>query len=836
MNKHREIIKIVAIYVLFGFSWIYLSDLAIGWFVHDPETATRISIFKGLLFIAITSVLLYSLIVRLSGKLNQSLQALRETEDRLNLLVKNSSDSLVIVNADGSQRYVSPAAERITGFSVTELEGRTLDTLIHPDDMEGIRAAWNEAVEHPEKTVTVQYRHIHKTKRWVFFEAVAQSFLSEPAINGIIASVRDISERRKAEEAITLTNKLMQTVINTAPVRIFFKDRNLHYLGCNRAFARDAGMERPEDLIGKDDYQLVWKAQAEMYRADDFAVIESGEAKLAYDEPQTTPDGGLIWLRTSKVPLRNESNSIIGVLGMYDDITDRKRVESELRESEDKFSQTFKSSPDAININRLDDGLYVDINEGFTRLTGYTRDEVIGKTSLELDIWHDPNDRRRLVQAIREKGHYENLEAQFRRKDGGLIIALMSARIIFLKGVPHLVSVTRDITERKVHEKEQLKIEKLESLGILAGGIAHDFNNILTGIMGNISFAKVFLDAAHKANKPLLEAEKAVGRAGELAHQLLTFARGGEPIKKVVSLQHIVSEALTFILHGSNVKGTVDIPDTIHAFEADEGQLSQVFQNIIINATQAMPGGGFLTISARNEMLGADNGLSLSPGPYVRVILADQGCGISESDQKKIFDPYFTTKSAGIGLGLSSVHSIVNRHGGHIEVSSAMAKGTTFTIYLPSTGKVFPDSGPETAEFTKGDHQGGSILVMDDDEMIRDLAASILTHLGYKVTTCADGDEAIELFKASNVSGAPYLACFVDLTIPGGLGGKEVARQILSAYPNACLVVSSGYSNDPIMSNFEKFGFRGAIAKPYSMHEFEKVLGAVLSGRLDRLA
>ncbi len=200
MNKHQEICKIVAIYVLFGCAWIYFSDTALSWFVRDPEIMTKFAIFKGLLFIITTSVLLYFLIARLSSKINQSIHALSESEKRLHFLVKNSSDSLVILNADGSQRYVSPAAERITGFPIAELEGRTLDTLIHPDDMQTLMAAWNETIEHPEKTVTVQYRHIHKTREWVFSEAIAQSFLNEPAINGVIASVRDITEHKKAEE------------------------------------------------------------------------------------------------------------------------------------------------------------------------------------------------------------------------------------------------------------------------------------------------------------------------------------------------------------------------------------------------------------------------------------------------------------------------------------------------------------------------------------------------------------------------------------------------------------------------------------------------------------
>jgi len=626
--------------------------------------------------------------------------ALKESEERLRLLVKNSSDALVIINVDGTQRYVSPGAERITGFPVEELEGRPIEILIHPDDMKDITEAWNEAIEHPEKTVTVQYRHIHKTQGWVYSEAIAQSFVNEPAIHGVIASVRDVTERKKAEE--------------------------------------------------------------------------------------------------------------------------------QLKESEDKFRIMFNYSPDAVNIIRIDDDSYIDINQGFTRATGFTRDEVIGKTSSALNIWKDPADRQRLIDGLREKGYVENLEAQFRRKDGSFLIGLMSTRLIFLKDIQHLISITRDITELKAHESERLKIEKLESIGILAGGIAHDFNNILTGIMGNISFARVFIDTDHKSRKALAEAEKAAGRAGELANQLLTFARGGEPIKKVVSPQDLVNEALSFVLRGSNVKGIVDIPDSIHALDVDEGQIGQVFQNIIINATHAMPGGGVITITAQDELLDDNNTLSLTPGSYLRFSFADQGCGIPEEDLKRIFDPYFTTKSTGTGLGLASAHSIVNRHGGHITAKSEVGKGATFTLYLPSIGQVYKKFKENAAQQAGNKHKGGSILIMDDEKMIREVASSMLAHLGYEVTVCSDGEKAVELFKTSIESGTPYSMVIMDLTIPGGLGGKEAAERILSFYPEACLVVSSGYSNDPIISKYQEYGFRGAIAKPYNINNFKEVVGSLL--------
>ena len=431
---------------------------------------------------------------------------------------------------------------------------------------------------------------------------------------------------------------------------MWLKDTEGRFLSVNAKFSESCGLNDPKLLVGKTDFDIWPRELADRYAADDAKVLKS--EKLLVTEEPILDKGEILLFETFKTPVFNDQGTAIGTTGYAHDITERKKAENALRESEDKFRLTFDSSPDSININRLDDGLFVAINEGFTRITGYNWDDVMGKTSMESTYGKNSEDRQKLVHGLQEKGFIENLEAEFRGKEGKRINGLMSARVINLKDVPHLISITRDITERKIHEKEQMKIDKLESLGILAGSIAHDFNNILTGIMGNISFAKVYLDTAHKSYKPLAEAEKATERAGDLAHQLLTFARGGEPIKKVVSSQTLMHEALTFILHGSNVKGTMDIPDSIHAFEADEGQISQVFQNIIINATQAMPGGGILTVTAKNEQFYKNNPLSLPPGPYIRLTFTDQGRGISDEDLKKIFDPYFTTKSTGIGLGL----------------------------------------------------------------------------------------------------------------------------------------------------------------------------------------
>jgi PAS domain S-box-containing protein len=520
------------------------------------------------------------------------------------------------------------------------------------------------------------------------------------------------------------------------------------------------------------------------------------------------------------------------------EIAEHKQTEEALSVSEAHYRLLTENASDVVW--KVDsDYRFTYISPADERIRGYRADEVIGHHVFELFDEEGIASVKKIArqrQVSEEHGTKtgtKTFEARHRCKDGGWLWAEISATPERDTDgtITGYYGITREITERKEHEKELLKIDKLESLGVLAGGIAHDFNNILTGITGNISFAQMFLDATHEAYKPLAEAEKASLRAGELARQLLTFARGGEPVKKVVSLRHLVNETVSLVLRGSNVKGTIEIPDSIHAIEADEGQMNQAFHNIIINARQAMPEGGTLTVTARNETLDDENTMALPASGYVTISFADQGSGISEDDLKRIFDPYFTTKLTGKGLGLASAHSIVKRHGGYIGVNSVPGKGTTFTIHLPSMGETYSKQQTESVSQSTGVHTGGSILIMDDEEVIRDIATKMLGYLGYQVTSCENGAEAIDKFMVAKESGVPFSAVIMDLTIPGGMGGKDAARQILAIDPKACLIVSSGYSDDTVMSDYSNYGFNGAIAKPYKITELGQKLSSLLSER-----
>ena len=547
--------------------------------------------------------------------------------------------------------------------------------------------------------------------------------------------------------------------------------------------------------------------------------VSSGEADAAY-----VPEGNFFG------ELKNLKLSIVGMTRALAEARKaqvRKTAEQALHESE----KTLKAFIDVMPVGVTwsdSDGVIKHVNSCFIEWFGYDTDDIPSLDAWFLRAYPDPvkreNSRCRwktaIDTALSEGTTIQPSESLISCKDGSerhVIVHTHLARNLRL-------DIFTDITEREALQNRLLNAQRLESLGVLAGGIAHDFNNILTGIMGNISIARMVLDRPEKSDKLLVNAEKATVRATELATQLLTFAKGGTPVKKTVSIRKIVNESLSLALRGTNVKGVVEIPDCLHDIEADEGQVSQVFNNIVINAVQAMPGGGKLTIIGMNLTLVEANSLMLPAGGYVKLSFSDEGCGMPEDVRKKIFDPYYTTKSRGMGLGLASVHSIINRHGGHIEVRSKTGKGTTFTLFLPSTGTTSTGAEICTRITQSAAHAGGSVLVMDDEEMIRELAAEMLGHLGYTVTTCATGEETLRKYRLAKEGKKPFSFVIMDLTIPDGMGGRECAEEILAFDPGARLIASSGYSNDPVIAGFCNYGFCGSIIKPYTLDDLTRVV------------
>jgi len=365
--------------------------------------------------------------------------------------------------------------------------------------------------------------------------------------------------------------------------------------------------------------------------------------------------------------------------------------------------------------------------------------------------------------------------------------------------------------------EELLKIQKLESISLLAGGIAHDFNNILTSILGNISLARVFVDSPIVDDK-LINAENACEVAKALTQQLLTFSKGGLPVKELTPLDKILKDSTLFASSGSNAKCEFLIQDDLWWVEIDKGQINQVINNLIINAIQAMPDGGIIKICASNFPVGySRHDLPLKEGNYVKVSVSDHGTGIPDEVVPKIFDPFFTTKPKGHGLGLSTCYSIIKKHGGHIAVDMQSRAETTFSFYLPASPAKITTTGIQ--EQDSPFNSGGRILIMDDDDNIRQLCFEILSRAGYGVVLSSDGIEAIEAYKNARESDQPFDLVIMDLTIPGGMGGREAIGKILEIDPQAKAIVSSGYSNDEVISQFQQFGFKAAISKPYKMKE-----------------
>jgi two-component system cell cycle sensor histidine kinase/response regulator CckA len=386
--------------------------------------------------------------------------------------------------------------------------------------------------------------------------------------------------------------------------------------------------------------------------------------------------------------------------------------------------------------------------------------------------------------------------------------------------------IYQDITDRKHMEEERQHLAKLESVGTLAGGIAHDFNNILTAILGNISLARMTEKPESELQDMLADAEKASLRAKDLTQQLLTFAKGGAPVKKLASLTELIKDTASFALRGSNVTCRFCLPDDLWQAEIDEGQISQVLNNLVINARQSMPAGGTIEVRAENmEITGKQrlgSRLPLEPGDYIRIMVKDQGTGILEEHLPRIFDPYFTTKQTGSGLGLATSYSIVRSHCGHISIESKVGIGSTFYVYLPASRGT--KAAPKTTEKVLP-VAGGRILLMDDEASLREVAGRMLNHIGYEdVAVASDGEEAIKLYREALKSGKPFDVVILDLTIPGGMGGKETIQKLREINPQIKAVVSSGYSDSSLMSEYQNYGFKGILAKPYTMEQMSQTL------------
>lgn len=527
-------------------------------------------------------------------------------------------------------------------------------------------------------------------------------------------------------------------------------------------------------------------------------------------------------------PIFNKNGELQRVVILYMDITKRRKTEMALLESEDRFRDLFENATDMLQ-SFAPDGRLLVVNKAWRDTLGYEEDEI--PKLRVFDIMHPDQLPRcqKNFEKILQDGEEFTCQTVFLSKTGKEITVEGRVNCRFVNGKPvALRSVFRDITEKLRLEEELRRTQKLEAIGLLAGGIAHDFNNLLTGIIGNILLAKL-KSPSEELTQLLQNTENASHRAQELTKQLLTFARGGAPVKETASVVEIIKEVTAFVLSGSNSHWTLEIEGAISPVDVDTGQFSQVLQNLVINSDQAMPDGGTITIRVTECTVDEHGPMPLLPGRYVKIDIQDQGVGIAREYLSRIFDPYFSTKKKGSGLGLATSYSIIRSHNGLITADSEPGIGTTMSIYLPASKEKVQEKIKISAQPLEGK---GKILVMDDDEVVCKVAVHMLGHLGYEVVESHDGEDTLALYQEAMAQGQPYDAVILDLTVPGKMGGRETIAKLLAIDPKVKAIVSSGYSNDPIMAEYKKYGFLGVVPKPYTLEKLgETVLSVCTAGR-----
>jgi PAS domain S-box-containing protein len=650
--------------------------------------------------------------------------------------------------------------------------------------------------------------------------------------------VIDVTNRHEAEDARRLTEVQLDQILKGADCLLWQAvitgdpNTDLHWrmfippsVLYKRIFGENA--DPPGDRLWEEGMILEYKEIQATLRE----TLRAGKP-IYEQEFHATVKGNMFMLheRVKVTVLGPNSWNLVGVIV---DITARRNAELALASEKERLAVTLGSMSEGV-ITIDSTGRVVFINKAAAEITQWKTEETVGRDVSEICVLQNSATGRDValpVKEVLEGGLHATLAPHtvIRSRSGRL--RLVEGRLVPVANLSServgAVLVLHDITERQRMEETLQNSAKMESVGILAGGIAHDFNNILTAILSNLTLLQLDLEGMPDEASLVDEAVRATKRAGELTLQLLTFAKGGDPVRTAVHLPEVVKEAATFSHRGSGVKSEFDMPADLWAADVDKAQISQVIQNLVINATQAMPAGGTVRIVASNDRIPVGTHSVLSQGNYIRIAISDTGAGIPPENIAKIFDPYFTTKLHGHGLGLATVFSIVKRHQGHIEVSSTPGKGTTFTFWLPAARvSEIPPSAPVAFSDAV---LGGRVLFMDDEGPIVKMAEKLIRRMGLDFEAVGDGNAAIERYRLAKESGHPFDLVVMDLTIPGGMGGKE-AIWILREYdPNVKAIVSSGYSSDLAMADFRKHGFRGMVAKPYDISELSAVIRSVLA-------
>ncbi len=755
------------------------------------------------------------------------------------ILLEHSSGILLLVEpsslairaaSEPALRLLGYRREALLGRPITDIECSLADALFWEEVRQGGPAEVRNAdasylcaggdLLPASKTVS---RVAHDGELWLVIRA-------EPLERG-----------RRIEDAFASVPSLLRATLEATADGILLVDRGGRIVNMNRQFSRMWGL--PDALLVGHEESAIAAFMAGLFSDPD--AYRARLAEIAPDAEGETFDllhlANDRFLERTSLPARHGAQ-ILGRVFSFTDVTARIRAEEALRTREELFRKAFDVSPDAININRLEDGLYVSVNRAFVRLMGYAREEIIGRTSIGLDIWDNAEDRTRLMQALAKSGTVENLEAKFRTKSGEIRSGLMSSALIEIDGVPHSICVTHDITEHRQSERARAQLElqlresqKMEALGTLAGGVAHDFNNIVAAIMGNAELACQDIEPAHPAQESLGEILKASRRAKDLVQQILAFGRRQVLERRVISLAPVVEESVRLLRSTLPARVSLSVecmPDAPMVL-ADATQVEQVLLNLCANAWQVVQERGHAGVievrldahvvaAARPkqpERRSMGGRAALRPGRYARLTVRDNGSGMDEATRARIFEPFFTTKPAGegTGLGLAVVHGIVQGHEASIEVQSAPGKGASFSVYFPAaTAPAAAAPAPARTQDTVPGHGGGEhILCVDDDESIVFLITRLLERQGYRVSGYTDPHAAVAAVRAAP---GEFDLVVTDYNMPG-MSGLEVARALRQIRADLPVALASGYITEALRAEAPAAGVIDLIYKPNTADE-----------------
>jgi PAS domain S-box-containing protein len=648
----------------------------------------------------------------------------------------------------------------------------------------------------------------------------------------LLVSVADLVaiaiENKAAEESLKASERRFRTVVDLSVQGILLGSNEGMIIEANEYMCKLTGRTR-EEIIGKHISQISFTKESMVQAPFRFDLLKKGKI-VVRERVLVRPDGSevSVEMRTKMMPDGTYQS-------IFSDISERIQQEKALREVEERFRLAFITSPDCININKMD-GTYVDINQGFTELIGYSREEVIGRSPVDMHIWDNPEDRQLFVEKLQRDGQVRSLEFRFRMKDGTKKIGLLSANIVTLSGEPHILAVTKDISHLKKIEKEKHDLEikymhsqKMEAIGIMAGGIAHDFNNMLAVIIGNAEMALLDIPEDNPGKHCVDQIILASQRVKELVKQILTFSRQADQKLQPVNSFSVIGESLRLLR--STIPTTVNI---VHNFStdndtimADVPQLHQLLMNLCTNAVHAMDEKGELEVAGVLVNLAAEDLAGqpgLQPGQYVKLSVSDTGCGIAEEIKDRIFDPFYTTKGVqeGTGMGLSIVLGIVESHGGFIQVNSAQGGGTTFAIYFPIIESEPMESGEKISE--QYAPKNGRILFVDDEDMIATLGGSMLDHLGYKVTVKTSSIDALENFRSEPEA---FDLVITDQSMPN-MSGAELSMELLKIRPDIPIILCTGHSKKLTTEDAQRLGIKKYLNKPFEKRQLEKLIREIL--------